>query len=353
MVNLTRLRAILRRLLAASVKPSNRNTETAAPAPPSPVQFVIERYSYSHGALHITGLVYAANATVTSLALVLPDGRASEIAGHGTTIPDPSQPSGAPIRAARFDQALQLHVSPVDVARAVLRVTFQDGAAVSIGDLGQPVDDPAHRLVSQFQIMLRERQAGRLLEVGSRARSGVIRKNFKPAAWEYSGFDILAGTNVDVVGDAHRLSLHYPAQSFDAVMAFSVLEHLLMPWKFIIELNRVLKIGAIGCFTTHQAWPLHDQPWDFWRFSDRAWTGLLNSGTGFEIIEAAMGEPCYFVARRCHPAVAFDDLSSGRLASYVLFRKTSETTLDWPVELSAITETNYPPQEINLNEVTL
>ena len=51
---------------------------------------------------------------------------------------------------------------------------------------------------------------------------------------------------MDVVGDAHTLSRHYPDAAFDAVMAFSVLEHLLMPWKLVIELNRVLKPGGIG-----------------------------------------------------------------------------------------------------------
>jgi hypothetical protein len=106
----------------------------------------------------------------------------------------------------------------------------------------------------------------------------------------------------------------------------------------------VLKTGALGVFTTHQTWPLHDQPWDFWRFSDTAWMALLNPATGFEIIAAKMGEPAYVVAAKCHPATAFGDSPAAALASAVLFRKVRGTTLDWPVEPKMITETMYPPQ---------
>ena len=181
-----------------------------------------------------------------------------------------------------------------------------------------------------------------MLEIGARARSGFVRRDWASAGWSYSGFDIVAGPNVGVVGDAHALSRHYAAEEFDAVMALSVLEHLLMPWKFVIELNRVLKPGAIGLFTTHQCWPIHDRPWDFWRFSDTAWSGLLNAATGFEIIAARMGEPAFLVAQRCSVATAFSERSAGALASFVLFRKIGPTRLEWPVELNDILDTHYP-----------
>jgi len=178
------------------------------------------------------------------------------------------------------------------------------------------------------------------------ARSAVTRRDFVPDSWGYQGMDIIAGPNVDIVGDAHELSSMFPQQRFDAVMAFSVLEHLLMPWKFILELNHILNDGAIGIFTTHQCWPLHDQPWDFWRFSDRAWAGLLNHETGFEIIEASMGEPAFVVAQRCHPVTNFGLQQGGYLASNVLFRKIGPTRLNWPVRLHDIVQTGYPEGEL-------
>ncbi len=69
-----------------------------------------------------------------------------------------------------------------------------------------------------------------------------------PKGWDYVGMDIREGANVDRVGDAHELSSVFPDQKFDGVMSFSVVEHLLMPWKVVIELNHVLNTGAVGLF---------------------------------------------------------------------------------------------------------
>jgi hypothetical protein len=285
------------------------------------------------GHLHIVGAIEAPG-PVRSLALHMPGGEA---------LPLRFAPAG-PGRVG-FDQVIAVPGPPPEVAAAALVATLEGGGEVRLQGLGNALADPAHALSGDFQQLLHARPPGRMLEVGSRARSGIVRRDWTPGGWDYSGFDILAGPNVDVVGDAHALSQHYPAASFDAVMAFSVLEHLLMPWKFVVELNRVLKPGAVGLFATHQCWPIHDQPWDFWRFSDSSWTALLNPATGFEIIAARVGEPAYVVAHRCSTATAFPEHPTGALASMVLFRKTGETTLDWPVDLRAILATRYPGGE--------
>jgi hypothetical protein len=124
-------------------------------------------------------------------------------------------------------------------------------------------------------------------------------------------------------------------------MAFSVLEHLAMPWKFVLELNRVMKVGAPGIFTTHQCWPLHESPWDFWRVSSDAWPALLNGQTGFRIVDTAMGEPAMVVANVLHAVTDFDD-QLAYLGSSVMFEKVADTTLAWPVELEDFLQTSYP-----------
>ena len=182
---------------------------------------------------------------------------------------------------------------------------------------------------------------GNILEIGSRARSGNTLRDLMPAHLDYVGLDIIEGPNVDVIGDAHQLSHHFPAGLFDAIFAVSVVEHILMPWKLALEMNRVMAMGGLGYLATHQGWPLHDAPWDFWRFSDKAWLSLFNQATGFEIIEAAMGEPASVVARRWHPTVDFGS-QPVYLSSVVLFRKISDTALAWPVELAEITRSMYP-----------
>jgi SAM-dependent methyltransferase len=322
----------VRRAVAGDAAPAARRPHPSHDAGTG-IGYVIERYTVFQGTLRIAGRLDQPPGGVARLTLHLPDG-----AQH-------------PIEAARsvgtrglpFDQTIAVAGDPGDLARAVLVVTLRDGREVRIREPGRVVGDPVHVLPAQFRAMLQERPPGALLEVGSRARSGIVRRDYAPPGWTYSGFDIMAGPNVDVIGDAHELSAHYPAHAFDAVMAFSVLEHLLMPWKFAIEVNRVLRPGGIGVFTSHQCWPLHDQPWDYWRFSDRAWAGLLNAATGFEIIDARMGEPAFVVAQSCHPATAFADAPAAALASTVLFRKISETALQWPVSRGAITDTRYPP----------
>jgi len=204
-------------------------------------------------------------------------------------------------------------------------------------------DDPAHMLTPKFKKLLDPEKSGKLLEVGSRKRSFIVRRDFLPSdKWSYVGIDILKGENVDIVGDAHKLSEIFSKNQFDAVMAYSVLEHLLMPWKFIIELNKVMKTGGFGYFTTHQSWPIHDAPWDFWRFSDQAWKSLLNKKTGFEIIEARMGEPTFTVPKVLHEVTNFGEVHFSYLASHVIFRKINETKLEWPVNIEEITQTQYP-----------
>src|SRR5207302_1906206 len=114
-----------------------------------------------------------------------------------------------------------------------------------------------------------------VLEIGSRARSGISRRDRFPAGSKYVGLDIASGPNVDIVGDAHDLStfIHEPV---DFVLSMSTFEHLLMPWKVAIEMSTVMRVGAIAYIESHQAWPLHEEPWDFWRFSANAWQGLFN-----------------------------------------------------------------------------
>lgn len=223
-----------------------------------------------------------------------------------------------------------------------LLVQYSDGDAAVIGELGLPRGQRGRVILNSFLDQMKARPGGRVLEIGSRARSGIVRRHIAPEDWSYVGLDIMEGPNVDRVGDAHSLSRLFPNERFDAVMAFSVLEHLLMPWKMVIEMNAIMNEGAVGLFTTHQCWPIHDAPWNFWRFSDGAWDGLLNKSTGFEILDRNMDEPAFVVAQRVHPVTNFGTHQGGWLASNVLFRKIGPTALRWDVSVDDIVATAYP-----------
>jgi Methyltransferase domain len=150
--------------------------------------------------------------------------------------------------------------SKLSAINGVAAVKTTANRPVLLTSMGSPTADPAHALYPRFLEELRQRSVGHILEVGARARSGITRREAIPVGWRYTGLDVVNGPNVDVVGDAHQLSRLFPEQHFDAIMTFSTLEHLMMPWKFAIELNKVLTHGAIGLFFTHHTWPLHEVP---------------------------------------------------------------------------------------------
>jgi 2-polyprenyl-3-methyl-5-hydroxy-6-metoxy-1,4-benzoquinol methylase len=150
------------------------------------------------------------------------------------------------------------------------------------------------------------------------------------------------GPNVDVVADAHELASVLSGRRFDAALSVSVFEHLLMPWKVVLELNRVLADGAPVLVSTHQAYPLHDEPWDFWRFSDRAWAALFNEATGFEIVDTVLSEPATVVAAATHTSTWNLTPRRAFLVSAVFARRVGDARVAWPVDAATLLATEYP-----------
>jgi hypothetical protein len=183
-----------------------------------------------------------------------------------------------------------------------------------------------------------------VLEIGSRARSGINRRGLFPPTCNYTGFDIVPGENVDCVGDAHRLSRILPANHFDIVFSVSVWEHLSMPWLVSLELNKVMKLGGLAMINTHQSWPSHEEPWDYFRFSDFSWDSLFNAKTGFEIVTRGTGIPCVMGASRFFPSVHASrvDWHYGYLATRCIAKKVGETKLEWPVDPEVVSKGSYP-----------
>jgi len=129
-----------------------------------------------------------------------------------------------------------------------------------------------------------------VLEIGSRNVTGFDhRAGFSHA--DYTGFDIHEGKNVDVIGDAHRLSKYFPEKKFDLVFSAATFEHLAMPWVVAAEINRVLKPGGTVFIETHFAYGLHSLPWHFFHFTDLGLRALFSRALGFECIEAGLCNP--------------------------------------------------------------
>lgn len=149
----------------------------------------------------------------------------------------------------------------------------------------------AHDKWVSYLVGLFDQPGMEILEIGSRrVTSGNVRSEFKKA--NYTGFDIYAGENVDVVGDAHYLSSYFETgKKFDLIFSSAVFEHLAMPWKVAEEISRMLKLGGYFFVETHFSHSYHEKPWMFFQFSDMALRVLFNSELGFEVIEAGVSNP--------------------------------------------------------------
>jgi SAM-dependent methyltransferase len=105
-----------------------------------------------------------------------------------------------------------------------------------------------------------------------------------PHASEYLGVDIAAGPDVDIVADVHHLADVVGEEQFDIIIACSVFEHFKYPHLAAHQIMRTLRIGGIVFIQTHQSFPLHSAPYDYFRFSREALASLFGTKMGFRVL---------------------------------------------------------------------
>ena len=294
----------------------------------------IDRFTYFARTLELRGSIRDAR-RVAGISLLV----------AGADLAATITPDASGIEGARLSFALrsELPAEAPLLSDLKLSIRFENGDEEQIEQIGNAdiLSDRGHQLYGEFLARLRAMPSGSVLEVGSRARSGITRRSAIPQALKYVGLDIVEGENVDVVCDAHEMTKVFQPDTFDAVLSLSTFEHLAMPWKVALELNKVMKEGAIGFLHTHQSFPLHEEPWDFFRISHFAWRSLFNKRTGFEIIDVGAAEPVFFVAERWHPGVDYGEVR-GMAVSTVIVKKKGSSSLIWDVSLSDLVDTSYP-----------
>jgi len=132
----------------------------------------------------------------------------------------------------------------------------------------------------------------KILEIGSREVTGKSEARSKLSKADYVGFDYYAGHNVDVVGDAHKLSTYFRSdEKFDIIFTLACFEHFAMPWLVATEMAKLLKIGGIAYIETHFSHGAHERPWNFFQFSDMGLKILFSPALGFECIDACLSNP--------------------------------------------------------------
>jgi hypothetical protein len=153
-------------------------------------------------------------------------------------------------------------------------------------------------------------EAPRVLELGTK-RSLLDRStmhcDFVPHAAEYLGTDIEPGVDVDIVADVHRLSQVVGRESFDIIISCSTFEHFKYPHLAAHEVLKSLRVGGLVFIQTHQSFPLHAFPYDYFRFSREALSGLFSTRMGFVLHGTDYEFPCSIVSEadpggRDHPA---------------------------------------------------
>lgn len=138
----------------------------------------------------------------------------------------------------------------------------------------------------------------RILEMGVKRSnpdiSTMVGRSWFPRAKEIIGTDFDDGIDVDMLADAHSLyavarQYGFLKDGFDIIISRSVFEHLEKPWIVAKEIHRCLKPGGLVYVQTHQTFPIHGYPRDYWRFTTEALESIFSD---FEIIKSDYKFPC-------------------------------------------------------------
>ena len=126
--------------------------------------------------------------------------------------------------------------------------------------------------------------SGRVLDIGAMGKNPHYRRMWEPLGWDYTGLDMAAGHNVDMVLEDPWI---FPMEdhSFDAICSGQMLEHNEMFWLSFMEMNRVLKMGGMMIHIAPSRGYEHRAPQDCWRFY-RDGMFALAKWSGFEVLEA-------------------------------------------------------------------
>lgn len=187
----------------------------------------------------------------------------------------------------------------------------------------------------------------RVLEIGSRNVTGANFRNHFDQAY-YVGFDIYPGENVDVVGDAHKLSDYFETEEkFDLIFCSAVLEHLYAPWLVAKEMSALLKVSGQIFVETHFSFRSHERPWNFFQFSDMGLRALFNQGLGFRVLDCGMKNPIIgFYTGLADKGLRYRKIKELYCHSSILVEKVRDMQgFRWE-DLSAndiVGETSYPP----------
>lgn len=157
---------------------------------------------------------------------------------------------------------------------------------VTLG-VGRDARPDGNSLLESFLVRCHALNAPRVLELGTKrsiASRSTRHDTWVPHASEYLDTDFASGLDVDIVADVHRLTAVTGEEQFDIIISCSTFEHFKYPHRAAHEVMKALRVGGLLFIQTHQSFPLHAHPYDYFRFSREALAGLFGTQMGFRVL---------------------------------------------------------------------
>lgn len=105
-----------------------------------------------------------------------------------------------------------------------------------------------------------------ILDVGSYDVNGSYRELFDVTKFHYTGLDMAAGPNVDIVPKKAYSWTELSNDSYDVIISGQAFEHIEFFWVTMAEMARVLRPGGLMCIIVPRDLALHRYPLDCYRF---------------------------------------------------------------------------------------
>jgi SAM-dependent methyltransferase len=137
-----------------------------------------------------------------------------------------------------------------------------------------------------LQSAINRYSTGKLLDIGCGNKP--YESWFETKTTEYIGCDIIQSNlnKVDVICAAQSIPL--PNDTFDTVFSTQVIEHVGDHDGMLAEAFRLLKPGGKLILSGPFYWPLHEEPYDYFRYTKHGFRLVLEKA-GFKVLET---NPC-------------------------------------------------------------
>ncbi len=139
-----------------------------------------------------------------------------------------------------------------------------------------------HYLYKSLRYSIEKYAKGKLMDIGCGNKP--YSNWLEPFIKEHIGCDIIqsSGNKVDIICEATNIPLEN--DSFDSVFSTQTIEHIGDYQLMVNEAYRLLKNGGYFIVSGPMYWPLHEEPYDFFRFTKHGFAHSLEKA-GFTVVE--------------------------------------------------------------------